>query len=459
LVTKGGGEVRSLACATAAEFLCFTRTGPDSMRTLFTDTDPLRAHRRRALSFAAVLVVALCGLALLLSSTAPAASLEEKRDSTQSKLNEVEASSSALAEQIAAQNAEIDSMIGEVSALRQEEAAIQAQLVAKEEELEAATVALEKEEEHLVEVRGQLNRALGALRERLVSIYEAGSPDVLNAILESEDWSDMAAQTEYLNRIQSYDNAVVSRVKTLRDEVQGAVGRLTATRGRIEDARNSIAATEREVAVAKEAAEARFAELKVAQAERRETMNALESKEEALSNNLSAISEQIATQRAEEAAANAEASGVITEAAGEFPAPLNAGESVGFISESEASAPESAPEQVKGAVAAANAIAMTPYIWGGGHGSFESSGYDCSGAVSYALHGGGLLESPLDSTGLETWGEPGPGKWITVYANAEHAWMIIGGLAFDTVGGPGPRWHSSPVDSPEGFIARHPPGL
>ena len=429
------------------------------MRTLFTHTDPRSAHRRRAFSFAAVLVAALCVLALLLSSAAPAASLEEKRDSTQSKLNEVEASSSALAGQIAAQNAEIDTMIGEVSALRQEEAAIQAQLVAKEKELEEATVALEKEEEHLVEVRGQLNRALGVLRERLVSIYEAGSPDVLNAILESEDWSDMAAQTEYLNRIQSYDNSVVSRVKTLRNEVQGAVGRLTATQGRIEDARNSIAASEREVAAAKEAAEARFAELKSAQAERRETMNALESKEEALSNNLSAISEQIATQRAEEAAASAEASGVITEAAGEFPAPLNAGESVGFISESEASAPESAPEQVKGAVAAANAIAMTPYIWGGGHGSFESSGYDCSGAVSYALHGGGLLESPLDSTGLETWGEPGPGKWITVYANAEHAWMIIGGLAFDTVGGPGPRWHSSPVDSPEGFIARHPPGL
>jgi peptidoglycan hydrolase CwlO-like protein len=429
------------------------------MRTLFSDTDPLRAQRRRALSFAAVLVAALCVLALLLSATAPAASLEERRDATQSKLNEVEASAGALAETIAAQNAEIDSMIGEVSALRQEEAAVRAQLVAKEEELEAATVALEKEKEHLVEVRGQLNRALGTLRERLVSIYEAGSPDILNAILESEDWSEMAAQTEYLNRIQSYDNSVVSRVKTLRNEVQGAVGKLTATQAQIEDARNSIAATEREVAAAKEAAEARFGELKAAQAERRETMNALESKEQALSDNLSSISEQIATQRAEEAAANAEASGIVTEAAGEFPAPLNAGESVGFISESEASAPESAPEQVKGAVAAANAIAMTPYIWGGGHGSFESSGYDCSGAVSYALHGGGLLESPLDSTGLETWGEAGPGKWITVYANAEHAWMIIGGLAFDTVGGPGPRWHSSPVDSPEGFIVRHPPGL
>jgi peptidoglycan hydrolase CwlO-like protein len=428
------------------------------MRTPVTHTDPRRA-RRRALSFGAVLLAALCALALLLEATAPAASLQEKRDATQSKLNEVEANTSSLANTIAAENAEINTMIGEVSTLRQKQEAVEAQLAAKEEELEAATKALREEREHLVEVRAQLTRALGLLRERLVSIYEAGSPDVLNAILESEDWSSMAAQAEYLNRIQSYDNSVVGRVKSLRDEVQNAVGRLTATRERIESARDSIAATEAEVVAAKEAAEARFAELKVAQAKRRETMDALESREQALSDNLASISEQIAAERAAAAAADAESSGVITEAAGEFPAPLNAGETAGFISESEASAPESAPEQVKGAIAAANAIAMTPYIWGGGHASFESSGYDCSGAVSYALHGGGLLESPLDSTGLETWGEAGPGKWITVYANAEHAWMIIAGLAFDTVGGPGPRWHSSPVDSPEGFIARHPPGL
>src|SRR3978361_152887 len=137
------------------------------MRTPSTHTDPLRAHRRRAFSFAAVLVAVLCTLALLLSASAPAASLEEKRDAAQSKLNEVEANSSALAAPIASQNAEIDSMIGEVSALRQEEAAVRAQLVAKEEELETATVALEKEKEHLVEVRAQLARSLGALRERL----------------------------------------------------------------------------------------------------------------------------------------------------------------------------------------------------------------------------------------------------------------------------------------------------
>ncbi len=129
-----------------------------------------------------------------------------------------------------------------------------------------------------------------------------------------------------------------------------------------------------------------------------------------------------------------------------------------FVSGNRVDAPNLAPTAVKDAIEAANSIATTPYVWGGGHGSFESSGYDCSGAVSYALHGGGFLESPLDSTGLETWGEPGPGRWITVYANAEHAWMAIDGIAFDTVGGPGPRWHDPWVDSPEGFVVRHPAG-
>jgi cell wall-associated NlpC family hydrolase len=214
----------------------------------------------------------------------------------------------------------------------------------------------------------------------------------------------------------------------------------------IKEARDAIAAKEKEVASAREEAEARFAELKSAQAARQEAMEALESREEALSDNLASISEQIASTTG----APAPVTGT--------PAPLTPGESAEYISESQASVPSAAPSAIAGAIEAANSIATTPYVWGGGHGSFESSGYDCSGAVSFALNGGGFLSSPLDSTGLETWGEPGPGKWITVYANAEHAWMIIAGLAFDTVGGPGPRWHSSPVDSPEGFIARHPPG-
>jgi hypothetical protein len=126
-----------------------------------------------------------------------------------------------------------------------------------------------------------------------------------------------------------------------------------------------------------------------------------------------------------------------------------------------ASAPEGAPAAVKAAIAAANSITATPYVWGGGHGSFYSYGYDCSGAVSFALFGAGLLDTPLTSGSLESYGEEGPGQWITIYANASHTYMTIAGLRFDTAGNPpgvsGPRWHVEPP-YPEGFVVRHPVG-
>ncbi len=415
------------------------------MRASLSDTHT-SARKRLWLLFAAVALTAACALALSVSS-APAETPREELEATQDKLEDVRANQSDLAETIAEQNAAIDSMIGEVSALRLKQAAVEAELAEKEAQLEAATKALEAEREHLEEVREQLGRALGVLRDRLVAIYEAGSPDLVNAILESEDFSEMAAQTEYLNRIQSYDDSVVDRVKSLRDEVKNAVARLADARAKAEEARDSIAAIEREVAAARAEAEARFAELKAAQAERQEAMDALESREEALGSNLASISEQIASE-----------GGTVEGTTGEVPAPLTPGERAHVITESEASAPASAPDAVRAVISAGNAIAYTPYLWGGGHGSFESSGYDCSGAVSYALHGGGFLESPLDSTGLETWGVPGPGKWITVYANSGHTWMVVAGISFDTVGGPGPRWHDPWSSSPEGFIVRHPAG-
>jgi len=125
-------------------------------------------------------------------------------------------------------------------------------------------------------------------------------------------------------------------------------------------------------------------------------------------------------------------------------------------------APLNAPPLVKQVIAAANHIRATPYIWGGGHGSWVSSGYDCSGAVSYALHGGKLLTTPLTSGSLETFGEAGPGRWITIYANASHAYMVVAGLRFDTAGdtsGTGPRWHPTTAAAATGrYIVRHPVG-
>jgi septal ring factor EnvC (AmiA/AmiB activator) len=401
--------------------------------------------RRRALVFAALLFAASCALAGSWASSAPA-DPREKLEHTRDQLEGVRAEQSDLAATIADQNRAIDAKLGEVSRLRQEQEAVEAELAEKQAELDRATAALEAEEAHLERVRKKLMKALDLLGDRLVAIYEAGSPDVLNTILESADWSDMTAQTEYLRQIQAYDDAVVDRVKDLRDEVRGAVERLDEQRAEIEEVRDAVAAKEREVAARSQEAAAGFRELKAEQAARQEALDALQSREAALSDNLSALSEQVASE-----------GGATT--TGQMPAPLNPGQEAELISESEASAPASAPQAVKDAIAAANSIADLPYVWGGGHGSFESSGYDCSGSVSYALHGGGLLESPLDSTGLETWGEPGPGRWITVYANSGHAWMVIAGIAFDTSGGAGPRWHDPWVNSPEGFIARHPAGL
>ncbi len=124
-------------------------------------------------------------------------------------------------------------------------------------------------------------------------------------------------------------------------------------------------------------------------------------------------------------------------------------------------APAGAPYEIERAINAANAIVGRPYIWGGGHGSWNDRGYDCSGAVSYALGGGGLLGSPVDSSALMDWGEPGRGKWITVYANPGHTYVVIAGLRWDTVGeqrGTGPKWHAE-LPYPDGYVARHPPGL
>ncbi len=123
-------------------------------------------------------------------------------------------------------------------------------------------------------------------------------------------------------------------------------------------------------------------------------------------------------------------------------------------------APPGAPERVAATINAANTIVGRPYVWGGGHGSWYARGYDCSGAVSFALAGGGFLSEPLTSGAFESYGARGPGRWITIYASASHAYAVIAGLRWDTVGdarGSGPRWHVAGTP-PAGFVARHPPG-
>jgi len=145
-------------------------------------------------------------------------------------------------------------------------------------------------------------------------------------------------------------------------------------------------------------------------------------------------------------------------------APVPAGPTATLLPDGTAVAPAGAPPPVVAAIDAANRIVGKPYRYGGGHAKVEDTGYDCSGAVSYALIGAGALETPLDSSSFMRWGRAGRGQWITVYTNPGHAYVVIAGLRLDTSaagdpsGARGPRWRPA-LRSSRGFRARHPDNL
>jgi peptidoglycan hydrolase-like protein with peptidoglycan-binding domain len=146
--------------------------------------------------------------------------------------------------------------------------------------------------------------------------------------------------------------------------------------------------------------------------------------------------------------------------AGTQPTQLAPGDMAQIGPDGLAIAPASAPDPVKAIIAAGNQIASKPYKYGGGHGKWNDSGYDCSGSVSYALHGAGLLDEALASGDMETWGDAGPGQWVTIYAKSSHAYMVVAGIRFDTSGRTknNTRWQAD-MRSADGYVARHPAGL
>ncbi len=144
------------------------------------------------------------------------------------------------------------------------------------------------------------------------------------------------------------------------------------------------------------------------------------------------------------------------------PVSAPAGEDATLGPDGLAVAPASAPPEVQQVIAAANAIVGKPYRYGGGHGKWEDTGYDCSGSESYALHGANLISRPMDSTEFMSFGEPGPGTWITSYANSGHSFLVVAGLRFDTgyndSSSSGPKWNTKMRPS-DGYTVRHPDGL
>jgi peptidoglycan hydrolase CwlO-like protein len=365
-----------------------------------------------------------------------------RSDAQTAELDEVRAQQDDVRAQLQEQNTAVDALIGEVSALRVREDKVAAELAEQEAELADARAELADARAAFAATKRQLGAALNELKKMIVSAYRYGEIDEMTVLLNADGLDELATTSTYLERIEDYQAGVVVRVRDLREAARSYVDTMEGAVERMEAARDAIAERQEALAVSRAALEAREAELEAAQAERREQLEELQGEERSLERAL-------ATPPAPPPTADASVPPA--------PAPdVAPGSAATINSDGTATAPANAPEAVKGAIAAANAISDMPYLWGGGHGSFESSGYDCSGSVSYALHGGGLLSSPLDSTGFMTWGESGPGNWITVYSSPGHAYIVIAGLRFDTSGGAGPRWQG-PRD-PAGFVATHPPG-
>ncbi len=384
--------------------------------------DHSRPTRRRLLTGATV-----CAGVILL------AVLSGQSSSAQTRLDTVRDRQDRIRDELARENAAVDAALARVGILRTREREVNIELRQKEAELAAAHEQLAELRAALARTKRRLAVAEVDLGNLLVFVYKNGEIDETQVLLNADGFDDLVTRAAYLGQISDMETAIVGRFDRLRAARVEQVGSTKEMLGRIEASRDAIDARRATLAAARVAMEQRTGELQAIRAERREHLADLIGEEQD-------IVEALSTPQPDDGSQGEAPSGARAQ--------LN--------SDGTATAPADAPEAVKAVIAAANQITNTPYIYGGGHGSFESTGYDCSGSVSYALHGGGFLSSPLDSTGLMTWGEPGAGSWITVYAHPGHTYMHVAGLRFDTSGAP-PRWQTDLRD-PVGYVARHPAG-
>jgi cell wall-associated NlpC family hydrolase len=297
--------------------------------------------------------------------------------------------------------------------------------------------------DHLQALETKLRIASTDLASNLRASYENGSPNLIDVILNAHGFSNLLEQVNYIKDAQHQDAQVVDDTKIARAEVLQQATRLGKLELQDRDLTNQILSQRNQVAAIESALVTQQIDEESQRSHEKARLASVNSKTASLQNKLDAI----------EAAAAA--------AARQTPQQLN--QQVGGLAINTGAMvqpPPGAPAAVAQMIAAGNAIATLPYIWGGGHGSFISPGYDCSGSVSYVLAAAGLLSSPETSGAFESYGDPGPGQWVTIYASAGHVWMTIAGWRFDTVAlaEDGTRWSQGGGEY-GGFVVRHPPGL
>jgi peptidoglycan hydrolase CwlO-like protein len=380
----------------------------------------------RAFAVAAAMAVALLGSNLTARS---AGDLESQITATKSATGPLESA-------IAADTARIRTTTNGLQDAQQRLASVQGELNTRVAELTTVQGSLLAARTRLVALENRLHLASTALASNLVANYEGSRPDLVSVILQSHGFSDLLEQMSFLQRIAHQDSNVVGTTRSARAEVSAQATQLASLESRDRVLAEQILAERNQAAALQAALLGRqIAELHA----RADTASKLH----ALNGRLKSLEARAAAQAARAAATgNANVGGIEVDTGGMVQAPAGA------------------PAAVAQVIAAGNAIATLPYIYGGGHASFHADGYDCSGSVSYALAAAGLVSSPMVSGDFEGWGSPGPGKWITIYANADHVWMTVAGWRFDTVAlaEDGTRWARGGGEF-SGFVVRHPTGL
>jgi peptidoglycan hydrolase CwlO-like protein len=374
------------------------------------------------------LACALAAIAAVLAGVGPAGA------DLSTRVNAQQGRAQALRAAVAAESARIRQTQRGLASAQARLRAVQADVGREQARLQAIALRLRRTRIRLTRLENRLHASMTALRANLVAAYRNPQPDVVGVVLSAHGFSDLLEKADFYKRISKQNARIMAAARRMRRQVQEQTDRLvelqadqrrvTARLGRKRDRAQAL-----ETALLKE----RSARL----AGRASTAAELSQ----VNRRLSVLRKRLARQMAIPAAGPAPA-GIRT-------APGGA-----------AQAPAGAPDVVKRVIAAGNAIAGLPYVYGGGHGSFKANAYDCSGSISYALAAGGLVSAPMASGPFMSWGESGPGKWITVYANAGHAYMVVAGWRFDTsaLSQGGTRWTQS-GRSNAGFVARHPPGL
>jgi septal ring factor EnvC (AmiA/AmiB activator) len=396
---------------------------------------PSRFRHPWTLRAAAVLTVAAAAAGTGLTQSGSA--------NLQHQLSSAKSTASTFRDQIDADTRQIQSTDNGLTDARTRLTDLQNTLDKRVDELRKVQGQLIDSRNHLIELENRLHLATQALSANLVASYESAKPDVLTAVLNTHGFGQLLEQVGFIKRVGHHDASIVNVTRIARSEVSTETTRL----GKLEftdrklandvlDRRNQVAALQ-----------AALQRQRIHEIDRRARSaghyKAAKQRIDGLQHKLDVQEHraEVAAQKAAETG-NAEVGGIAVDTAGMVQPPAGA------------------PEAVRQIIAAGNAIATLPYIWGGGHASFQADGYDCSGSVSYVLAAAGLLTAPEVSGDFESFGDAGAGHWVTIYANAGHVWMEVAGWRFDTVALAeyGSRWSQTPGEYP-GFVVRHPVGL